>query len=686
MVLENLQNYGPYEQLAVQGNMVIYTRDINVSNWKNHIQSIVNILKDGIETDFVQNMKVTVIFTDGEDINFTIFDYFFNLILWQLIIRTGDKITSQHFFYDECITKKSIKKYIDNKFINVYRSKFSNIELNNIIDDTMYEFSHIDLFSFYLSNTINIEDNLTLMRMYPEYNDIMHADLTGIPVEDVKDVGQKLTNRAIEYIVNSDHCLADSFRAGEGISPKQYKEFAINIGSKPDGNKGIFPTIINSSFLNGGVNDLTSLFIESSGGRIAQIIAKMNVGTSGHFARLLRLNTRDTIIYPDPHYHCDSKNFEEIYIKDQNILKLFENRYYRFDPQGMEYRVGSKDTHLIGKTLYFRSPMTCSSFARGHGICYRCYGDLAYTNCDINIGILASEILSSALTQRLLSAKHLLESLVQKLEWSRGFSEWFDVEFNVITLSENTDYKGFKLLIDPDNIDCESEDDDYEYNEYITACEVQMPNGKIVPIYTADETKMYLSIDLNEQIRKFGEPVNKKIEIDMEKLVECNVFLVNIANNELSKTLEMVKAIINKEAETSSHDRHSILQKFIETTFEGGLDLTAVHAEVILANQLRHPEDILLRPDWSNVNEPYTLLTLNRALTDNPSVTITMLYQKLAKTLFSPLTFRKSAPSFVDLLFMEQPQLYMQNTSIITDSKIKSDREEAQPMVKFDPE
>jgi len=327
--------------------------------------------------------------------------------------------------------------------------------------------------------------------------------------------------------------------------------------------------------------------------------------------------------------------------------------------------------------------MTCASAARGHGICYRCYGDLAYTNCDINIGILASELLSAALTQRLLSAKHLLESLVQKLEWCTSFYEYFDIEFNVITLSDSIDYRGFKLLIDPENITPVSEDDNFDYNEYVTSFEIVLPSGKVIPIYTADGTPIYISMGLNEMIRKHGDPVNKKIEIDMDKLTECNVFLINIANNELSKTLELVKSIINKESITTSFDRNQILQEFIQATFEGGLDITSVHSEVILSCQLRNPDDILLKPDWSNINEPYSILTLNRALTDNPSVTISLLYQKLSKSLFTPLTFRKSAPSFVDLLFMEQPQIYMQNTSIITDNKFKSDKEEPQQMVSF---
>ena len=165
------------------------------------------------------------------------------------------------------------------------------------------------------------------MNQVPEVRDILHSDLSQVPMEDVMNVGMNLTNQAIEIIKHSDHCLKDSFRAGEGISPKQYREFSINIGTKPDGRGGVYPHITDNSFINGGVNDIISSYIESSGGRLAQIISKMNVGTSGHFARLLRLNNRDTFIYPDPHYTCNTKNFQEVYISDNDLLYRFENRY-----------------------------------------------------------------------------------------------------------------------------------------------------------------------------------------------------------------------------------------------------------------------------------------------------------------------------------------------------------------------
>ena len=684
-VTKYLENYYIYTTLAEKCYQSINVSDITINNWNDHINGIMNILRDGIETDDVQSSFINVTFEDGVDVDLTIFDYFFNLIMWNCIIQAGGKIYSNHLFFPENITKGDIKSYIDNKFIDVYRRNVditstpeeTNFALNNMIDGTLYPFSYIDTFSFYLANTINIEDTIDLMNSNPRFNELMNVDLSGVPIEDVKNIGMKYTNEIIDIIKNSDHCLSDSFRAKEGVNPKQYREFAVNIGSKPDGLGGVFPTIINKSFLNGGVCDIPSTFIESSGGRTAQIISKCNVGTSGHFARLLGLNNRDTILHPDKNYVCNSTNFQKIVMINEKFLQWFNNRYYRLDPNGMEYKLDAKyDRHLLGKTIYLRSPMTCASASEGKGICYRCYGDLAYTNCNINIGQLAAELLSSQLTQRLLSAKHLLESSVIKLNWSNNFFDFFVVNYNVITLNEDFDYTGYKILIDPDDIYMESEEDDFLYNEYITKFQVKDPKGKLYDIHTDNMDSIYISNTLNNIIRSSGEPVDGCIEIDMEKLVDLDVFLIYLSNNELSKTLEMIKSIINKKSITESFNRHQILQKFVETVMEGGLNTIAVHLEVILSNQIRDIVDILEKPDWTIRNEDYRLITLNDALTNNPSITVSMSYQKLSKVLYNPLSFRKDKPSFLDLLFMEKPQEFMVNQNIIDkDYKPKSDIE-----------
>ena len=687
------ENYGDYIDLTKSGYCEINTSVLNIKNWKYHLDSIINIMKDGIESDMLQKAKIHVIFADNVVLNLSIFDYYFNMIMWNLPLSMNEPITSEYLFFPKDITKKTIKKYIDEKFIKKFKDKYIghmdshviNNLMNIIVDRSLHQFSTIDDFSLYLANTINIEDNIPLMKQYPEYNSLMHADLSKVPIESVKDVGMELTFKAIDYIKNSDHCLADSFRAGEGINPRQYKEFSINIGSKPDGQGGIFPTIINKSFINGGVDDMTSFFIESHGGRTAQIIAKCNVGTSGHFARLLGLNNRDTIIHNDPNYTCNTKHFEKITIKNEKFLERFENRYYRFNPNGVEYRLNAEDTHLIGQTLYFRSPMTCASYARGEGICYKCYGDLVYTNSDINIGQLASELLSSALTQRLLSAKHLLEAAVRALEWPDLFSDLFQLECNVVTLHDDFNYTGYTLIIDPENITLESEDDNYEYNEYLKIIEIRDPLGDVHQIHSKGYDNLYLSNGLNEVIKKYYDEDDGKIEIEMTRLQDKDLFLIYIMNNELSKTLEMIKSIINKREITQSFDKDSILQEFVETVMNGGLDTTAVHLEVILANQLRSMDDILLKPEWEYPNANYSILTLNEALNNNPSITTTMSYQKLSKVFYSPLSYKKHGTSFLDLLFMERPQEFIQNKELVSnDFSPKSDKDEVKPLVTFD--
>lgn len=698
------QNYGIYAKLVEDGTMTVvlteifntalFPSDYLQNGTEKHIDWIINILRDGIEHPYIQNLKLNVIFADGVNLHLNIIDYLYNLFFWNMILLAGDPIYSKHVFFEECITTDAIKAYIDKYFINVYRKKLGalgatpedlNIRLNRIIDSCLRQFFKLDAFSLYLADTINLEDDILLMKQNPRFRELYHADLSAVPIEDVQDTGMKLAYEAIDIIKNSNHCLSDSFRSKEAINPKQYKEYAINIGTAPDGTGGVYPIIVNNSFINGGTDSVPYQFTESSKGRSAQIIAKCNVGKSGHFARLLGLNNREcTILHHDPDYDCGSRNFIMQFIRSAKHLRMFENRYYRLSPNGEERLLTADDVHLIGQTIYLRSPMTCASHARGRGICYKCYGDLAYTNSSINIGQLASELLSSALTQRLLSAKHLLASAVKKLIWSKGFSDIFNVELNAITLYEDMDYSGYTLRINPDDVTVESEEDEYEYNEYIDEFEVVDNKGEVHKIFTRDRNHIYLTNDINNAIRTSCETDNGTIDLDMSKLQDKVLFLMDISNTEYSKTLEDIKRVINIEKETSSYDIHGILQRLVDTIIEGGLNTIAIHLEVILSNQIRSKDNILVRPNWDNLNEEYQIITLNKSLTENPSVTVRMSYQRLSRVLYNPISFKINQPSFIDLLFMKNPQQYMLNKQLISNEyQPKSDKEESKPLIRF---
>ena len=671
-MLVNINNYGIYNKLIEDGTITIYTKDINKSNLKTHFDNIRSILCDGIELEEVHNMMIHIVFVDNEEIDLSIFDYLYNLIFWSLPIEVGEELDSMKLFWCENLTKFEIKDYIDNMFVKKYRTKIDFRKLNNTIDEVFVWFKFLTNFQMYLSNTVNFEDTIKLMKEYKEFNDTIHMDMTGVPFEDVKDKGMEAAKVQIDYIKNSDHCLRDSFRTGEAISPKQFKEVNVNIGTKPSGFSEVYPYVINKSFINGGLDTPEAIIMESGVGRIAQIINKTNVGSSGAFARLLGLNNLNTTLHPDPNYSCDTQHFERVTIKNSTILKMYDMRYYRTNPRGLDLLLdSSRDKHLIGQTLYFRSPMTCASYAHGKGICYKCYGDLAYINRDINIGKIAAELLSSIYTQLLLSAKHLLESLVVKLEWNQEFYEMFDVNFNTIQLKEDGLYNNFKLRICISEIYSEDELDELDYNEYITSFKIIYPDGSIVNMHTSESDSIYIHPDLMEIINKNinTDPEIDILDIDLDPLKNIPVlFVMSIGNKDLSRTLDAVKHIINNKNVTKKFDKDTILEAFIDANIEGNIILNAIHFEVLLANQIRDGDDILDQPHWEYKEANYNILTLNESLTYNPCITIRLEYSKISKTLFTPSSFKVTKPSNMDLFFMEKPQEFINNSDIIDDN------------------
>ena len=675
--------YYPYQELCETGRQLVFTKDLNQSNIDLHFNAIINILKDGIEQQSVQQMMLHIIFEDQIDIDLSIFDYVINLMMWQLRTGINEPIHSVHLVFFEDITKRNIKEYIDNSFVDKYRKKIPFIQMNQSIDNVIGKFRELRPFQMYLANTLNLEDTIELMKKYPEFNETVHFDVTGIPLEDVKDAGMEATYKQIKYIKNSDHCLRDSFRTGEAISPKQYKEVAVNIGSKPDGQGSVFPHPIPHSFMNGGLQSPEEIYIESSVGRVAQILQKTNVGESGAFARNLELNNQDTYLHKDPNYVCDTVNFEEVTIDSAIKLQMYDLRYYRENPKGVDKLLNAKkDKHLIGRKLYFRSPMTCASAARGQGICYKCYGDLAYANQEVNIGQIAAEGLSSIYTQILLSAKHLLESLVVKMVWVKEFYDIFSLAFNTIGVREDKVFRGWKLIID-EELKTEDDLDNMAYSYYINSFVVRQPDGTSVRIHTSESDNIYFSqefLDYIISLKPKGESLedldDTPMEFDMVKLMDFPyLFIMEIRNNELSRTMDQIKKLIDNKSIIQLHDRNTILEEFIRTNINGGIKLNAVHFEVLLMNQIRYVDDELLKPHWDVLNEPYQILTLTKSLSNNPSITVRLESNKIQQALRNPQNRFIKQPSITDLFFMEQPQEYLDPDIISDEYKPKSDVE-----------
>lgn len=658
-MLQNLDNYGPYREYAQGLQQTIYTKDITVDNVDQYFNSIINILKDGIETRIVSHNFITYVFDNGEDVELSLSDSYLNIIMWKLICISGSPILPEHLIFEEDFTAALIGKYINRYLIIPHRKDMENMKLNNIIDDVLFLFKNIDLFSMYLANTANLEDYIDLMNSNPEVYNILHADLSQYPLEDVNKVANQLNSRLVDIIKASDnHCFKDSFKAKEAINVKQHREYAVAGGTKPNGIGGVFNRIINSNYIVNGLQNMEEHYIEENSGRTAQILSKTNVSDSGHFARLLGLNNQDTVLHEDPEYDCGTKNYEEITIVSSDMLSKYISRYYRLYPDGMEKMLDGTESNLIGKKIYLRSPIKCKSFAEGRGICYKCYGDVAYTNADINIGKIAAELLSSELTQRLLSAKHLLESFIKTMKWVEMFGEYFILDGDLISIRDDLeDYKNKYIIIDNEDIHLENEYEKSDYNEY--TCQFSIRDSEFMcQIYTDDADDMFISPQLSSIIEKYTD-IDGIATIPFDDLLDLNLFKIQIHNNGLAETLKRLKDIIDKNEVTKRHDANSILQTFMETVCEGGIGIDSIHAEIIIANQVRlgdTNDTILEKPNWDKPNnEEYTILTLSRALNNHPSITISLSYERIKRALYTPLTYKKRQPSFMDLFFMPKP-------------------------------
>ena len=721
-MLPNMNNYYIYTKLVKTGSQLIKSDSINISNWRNHYDGILNIMKDGIDTKEVQNMFVTVDFGNGDSVDLAIPDYFFNLTLWYSIIALEDEtIKPYHVVFLKYTTSKDVKKFIDNFFILKRRMSINNRTMNNVIADCLYSFSDVDEFAFYLANTLNLEDSIDLMDACPEYDKLMHCDLSEVPIERVKDKGLEIVHNAMDYIMDGkkimghEHCLRNPFASEEGINVKQYKENSFNIGTKPDGQGSIYHDIINQSYITGGLNNLLYEFIDCGASRVAQIISKKNVAASGGFARILGLNNLSTFLNPDVEYDCHTNNLAHIFIKNRDVFNHFLDRYARLSMNGQEFLITPKlESALIGQWIYLRTPAMCASHAAGHGICHKCYGELARTNLDISVGRIAAEIVTNQYTQMRLSAKHLLEAMVKIINWSKDFYTYFKVDTNSINVNGETfktieDMQGWNIIIKTDDVQLENDDDFFKhifysndshsmedgtelYNEYVTDFYLESPNGDRYPICSIpdneDDTKsrMYISNGLSAIIRShIGSPDEdseiEEIVIPLVEVQDIDLFFLKMENNDLGKALDIFTDLINKKDVTKTFDISTLITKLVNSVIKGKIHCRAIHLEVILSNQIRDVNDRMKMPDWRNFNEPYEVLTLNEALTDNPSPIISFNYQNLNKALSNPKTYTKIKSSPFDPFYMHKPIKFMNVDHEVWDEPNKKAVEESSPVV-----
>lgn len=427
-----------------------------------------------------------------------------------------------------------------------------------------------------------------------------------------------------ECIVNDDDNNFKNFiTSGAGVNAKQLGQVFGYIGLKPDLKEKIIPRPIDTNFVM-GLRDIVDYYINAVGCLKALITVKIQTKNSGYLTRKLQMLLNDEYIADVK--DCKTKHLLPFEIKDKNHLKHLNNLYYSESDKKVSLKLLSeKDSDLIGKKVYLRTPITC---ACKHGICKTCYGEMWRFNMNMNIGLIASLIITNMITQTNLSVKHLLQANVLN-----GICEeilkYFTVEIDTLAIKD--EYIDKISLAFSRDIVCDNEG---EENVELTTNVISVIDGD--NLYDI-ETNIQFNInpELNDLITTdFNKELDRYV-IKGKKLKNYDyIFNYSVQNNSLSGPMLKLKEIIEKNDFIKSHNVFELFYKVIEILSESKSKTDYVHVAVLIKNLMRVNEG---RSLFKKKEFPeYTLYSVSDAIQYcSPSISKPLVYERIKDQLLT---------------------------------------------------
>lgn len=647
--------------------LVIEKHSHSKREYNEFIEKIYEFVKQGYEHKEFRTHPVHFKFFDRENEyihTLQLRHFLTNIMMWEPLIRL-DRFShiGPHYIMD-CtkISSGLIKSYIDNMILIPFRKQFDNKTLNKVIHDLIHNLSRISTdFNIILGLSINVETFIHVAERNPRFNEIIRTKIDeSMQPKEIETYLESLMDEEIEILKTEDNFLKPILMSGTGIKAKQLAEFSINGGLKPDLYDNTIPIPINSNFIVGGLGNVTNYYLDSLGGRKAAIMNKTVMGKSGHFARMVMLLASDVQLKKkgEEAEDCGTLYTVKMEVKTKEHLKKLIGRYYRL-PHVRQYKIiTAKDTHLIGQTILLRSPVRCA----GKKLCKKCYGELYYTNKDLkSVGGYAGTQVTNPLSQSILSAKHLLTTQSEEIQFNEEFYKFFTINANEIYLNaenEDIDISQYSMIIMKENIQVIEQFDESEFNSYILLFELKnRKTGEIIEVREVNGGELYISQELKE-ILDSDRSSKDYHEIPLNNIsFEDRLFVMEVTNNELTKPLYSIMNLLNRSDHEGCTTIDEMVQKLLDLIIESKFSVDSVHGEILIRPLIRSSKDILKFPNYRKYVEgdDYRILTVDSALQNHPSVLISLSFQDLSRQLMKPVTFRKSDSSFIDPFFRERP-------------------------------
>jgi len=349
------------------------------------------------------------------------------------------------------------------------------------------------------------------------------------------------------------------------------------------------------------------------------------------------LNTIEFYVIYDIYYKPTSGfNYNSyILINDKYYIYIFDTRDDTIDVIN-KYRIidiinNSKDS--------FNVKVYNKQVIKKRGICDKCYGKLSSKNKDFHVGLVGVTLLTNILTQRLLSTKHLLQTNSVMVDWCE--------EFNIIL---QTDKENIKLVQ-------EIEDIKIVYEDIIPVEENKNDFYIKTFYYRFTEDDEYIKVEVEKELYLNDYVKSNDIEEDLiisNLNIGDDIFYIKSENIELSTALKNILSLIEKKDHHNlgDEDINAIYSKFIELLNEANLEIMSVHIEIILRGLIVLRDNVLARPDFSDIDFPnIRVLPISTAISKT-NLSNSLSFEKIKDQFSSLDTYMKDEVGILDEFYL----------------------------------
>jgi hypothetical protein len=567
-----------------------------------------------------------------------------NLLIMKPFVGKGLKLKANDLFGFESVTEGNLNEYFDN-IITRFKLEvdIDFDDLRKVVAETINEMSDISgELNVLAGNSISFYDFVRLSAEDEKAKSLFNQKISKkMQFNEIEKKFSNLGNEIETYFkTNKETELYPFVISDTGINKKQFTQAVGFVGLKPDIDGSVIPVAIQDNYLN-GLSNLESYYINAKGTRKALITNSKMVRRSGYLTRKLSLSMVDRF-HDNNFQDCGTEHLVNYKIDNEDKLSQIEGRHYHELNDSNEKVSELKtarltDKKLIGKTIGLRSPVTCA----GEKVCRTCYGsELSEINRDLNTGLISVLFLTNPLTQKLLSAKHLLTTNTETVNWEKDFIEYFEVNMNLIYFADKECTVIFKNKF---------EYDEDEELPYITEFDVY-EKSKLLFHYNSP-VKLFVDLKaLKEKDLEFSTEANEYTIYSKNFTEEDPVFSFQVKNNELTKSLEQIVDLIETVDHLGENTYHGIVNRFNDLVIENGLDIGSIHTEMIVSNLIRDTK-IGKRLDFSKKKiDEYEIVRVSRSVMNGP-LSVSLAFERLDEQLVDLETYQKEGSSLMDFLF-----------------------------------